>query len=75
MSILTKIFGSRNQRLLKQYQSTVRTINSFEPALETLSDGALQAKTAEFKQRIANGATLDQLLPDAFAVGKPVGGS
>ena len=68
MSILTKIFGSRNQRLLKQYQSTVRTINSFEPALETLSDGALQAKTAEFKQRIANGATLDQLLPEAFAV-------
>jgi preprotein translocase subunit SecA len=68
MSILTKIFGSRNQRLLKQYQSTVRIINAMEPALETLSDAELKAKTGEFKERIAQGATLDQLLPEAFAV-------
>jgi preprotein translocase subunit SecA len=68
MSILTKIFGSRNQRLLKQYQSTVRVFNSLEPALETLSDAELKAKTDEFKTRAAQGATLDQLLPEAFAV-------
>src|SRR5690349_6273625 len=68
MSILTKIFGSRNQRLLKQYQSTVRVINALEPVLEALSDAELKAKTDEFKARIAQGATLDQLLPEAFAV-------
>jgi len=68
MSILTKIFGSRNQRLLKQYQSTVRVINSLEPVLEALSDTELKAKTGEFKTRIAAGETLDQILPEAFAV-------
>ena len=68
MSILTKIFGSRNQRLLKQYQSTVRAINALEPVLEALSDADLKAKTAEFKQRVADGATLDSILPEAFAV-------
>ena len=68
MSILTKIFGSRNQRLLKQYQSTVRVINSLEPVLEALSDAELKAKTEEFKARYAKGETLDQLLPEAFAV-------
>src|SRR5450830_1014893 len=68
MSFLTKIFGSRNQRLLKQYQKTVRDINALEPKLETLSDEQLQAKTAEFKARVANGETLDALLPEAFAV-------
>ncbi|MFZ6772087.1 preprotein translocase subunit SecA [Undibacterium sp. SXout7W] len=68
MSFLTKIFGSRNQRLLKQYQKTVREINALEPQLEALSDEALQAKTAEFKARVAGGATLDSLLVEAFAV-------
>nr|WP_315248593.1 preprotein translocase subunit SecA [uncultured Duganella sp.] len=68
MSFLTKIFGSRNQRLLKQYQKTVREINALEPAMEKLSDAELQAKTPAFKERIAAGETLDQILPEAFAV-------
>ena len=68
MSFLTKIFGSRNQRLVKQYQKVVRDINALEPAMEALSDAELQAKTPEFKERLAQGATLDDLLPEAFAV-------
>ncbi|RQO34906.1 preprotein translocase subunit SecA [Herminiimonas sp. KBW02] len=68
MSLLTQIFGSRNQRLLKQYQKTVREINALEPALEQLSDEALKAKTPEFKERLAKGEDIDQLLPEAFAV-------
>ena len=68
MSLLTQIFGSRNQRLLKQYQKTVREINALEPAMEKLSDAELQAKTPAFKERIANGEELDTLLPEAFAV-------
>src|SRR5471032_2748815 len=63
MSLLTQIFGSRNQRLLKQYQKTVREINALEPAMEKLSDAELQAKTPAFKARIANGETLDATLP------------
>ena len=68
MSLLTQIFGSRNQRLLKQYQKTVREINALEPQIEKLSDLELQAKTPQFKERVAKGETLDQLLPEAFAV-------
>lgn len=68
MSLLTQIFGSRNQRLLKQYQKTVREINAFEPALEQLSDQALQAKTPEFRERLAKGEDIDDILPEAFAV-------
>jgi preprotein translocase subunit SecA len=68
MSFLTKIFGSRNQRLLKQYQKSVRDINALEPQMEALSDADLQAKTTEFKQRLAGGATLDDILVEAFAV-------
>ncbi|SFU29343.1 preprotein translocase subunit SecA [Pseudoduganella namucuonensis] len=68
MSLLTQIFGSRNQRLLKQYQKTVREINALEPAMEKLSDAELQAKTPAFKERIAAGEALDALLPEAFAV-------
>jgi len=68
MSLLTQIFGSRNQRLLKQYQKTVRTINALEPEIEKLSDAQLQAKTPEFKDRVAKGESLDALLPEAFAV-------
>ncbi len=68
MSLLTKIFGSRNQRLLKKLQKTVRDINALEPALEKLSDEELKAKTPELKARIAAGATTDEILPEAFAV-------
>ncbi|QDZ28932.1 preprotein translocase subunit SecA [Noviherbaspirillum sp. UKPF54] len=68
MSLLTQIFGSRNQRLIKQYQKTVREINALEPAMEKLSDAELQAKTPEFKERIAKGASLDDILVEAFAV-------
>ena len=68
MSILTSLFGSRNSRLLKQYGKTVAKINSLEPALEKLSDAELQAKTPEFKERLAKGESLDSILPEAFAV-------
>ncbi|HJW56348.1 MAG TPA: preprotein translocase subunit SecA [Burkholderiaceae bacterium] len=68
MSLLTQIFGSRNQRLLKQYQKTVRQIGELEPSMEQLSDSALQAKTSEFKERVAKGEKLDDILPEAFAV-------
>ena len=66
--ILTSIFGSRNERLLKQYRKLVQQINALEPQFEALDDAALQAKTAEFKSRFAGGETLDNLLPEAFAV-------
>ena len=67
-NILTKIFGSRNDRLLKQYRSVVARINALEPQYEQLSDEALKAKTEEFKTRVANGETLEAVLPEAFAV-------
>jgi len=67
-SLLTRIFGSRNERLLKQYGAVVKKINALEPQMQALSDEALKAKTAEFKQRLANGESLDRLLPEAFAV-------
>ena len=63
-----KVFGSRNDRLLKQYRKTVEKINALEAEMQALDDAALQAKTAEFKQRIADGADLDSLLPEAVAV-------
>ena len=66
--ILQKVFGSHNQRLIKQYRKTVAVINALEPQIEKLSDTELQGKTVEFRQRIANGETLDKLLPEAFAV-------
>ena len=67
-NFLTKIFGSRNDRLLKQYRKTVARINAMEQDLEGLSDEALRAKTQEFKQRVAGGESLDDILPEAFAV-------
>ena len=67
-NFLTKIFGSRNDRLLKQYRSGVSRINGMEAELEKLSDDELKAKTQEFRERVANGETLDALLPEAFAV-------
>jgi preprotein translocase subunit SecA len=63
-----KLFGSRNDRLVKQYAQKVQQINALEPAMQALSDDDLRAKTAEFKQRYANGETLEKLLPEAFAV-------
>jgi preprotein translocase subunit SecA len=68
INILTKIFGSRNERLLKQYRIVVARINALEPGLLQLDDTALQAKTAEFRQRVSQGESLDKLLPEAFAV-------
>ncbi len=67
-NFLTKIFGSRNDRLLKQYRGVVTRINALESALEKLTDDALKAKTQEFRERVAKGGTLDDLLPEAFAV-------
>lgn len=67
-NFLTKLFGSRNDRLLKQYRKTVARINAMEPEYEKLSDEALRAKTQDFKDRIARGESLDDLLPEAFAV-------
>ena len=65
---LTSLFGSRNDRVLRQLSKTVVRINALEPEFEKLSDEALRGKTAEFKQRIADGEALDKLLPEAFAV-------
>jgi preprotein translocase subunit SecA len=72
-NVLTKIFGSRNERLLKQYSRTVAEINALEPSVAKLSDAALRTKTAELKQRLADGATLEQLMPEAFAVVREAG--
>lgn len=67
-TLFKKLFGSRNDRLVKQYFQKVAQINQLEPAMQALSDEALKAKTEEFKQRFTAGETLDQLLPEAFAV-------
>ena len=71
--ILTSIFGSRNDRLLKTYRRTVEKINALEPQFESLDDAALRAKTDEFRQRLAAGTSLDDLLPEAFAVVREAG--
>ncbi len=70
---LKKIFGSRNDRLIKQYSQTVKRINALESSFSGLDDAALQAKTAEFRQRHAAGESLDDLLPEAFAVVREAG--
>ncbi len=67
-NFLTKLFGSRNDRLLKQYRKTVDRINALEPRFEKLSDEELRGKTDAFRQRVAGGEALDALLPEAFAV-------
>lgn len=67
-SLLKSIFGSRNDRLLKQYRATVIKINQLEQRIGSLSDDALREQTALFKQRVQQGETLDSLLPEAFAV-------
>jgi preprotein translocase subunit SecA len=67
-SLLTRIFGSRNERLLRQFQKNVERINALEPEMEKLSDDELRGKTDALKARVEKGETLDQLLPEAFAV-------
>ncbi|MBL8420283.1 MAG: preprotein translocase subunit SecA [Dechloromonas sp.] len=66
--LLRKVFGSRNDRLIKQYAQAVKRVNAFESAVQALSDEQLRAKTVEFRERHANGESLDDLLPEAFAV-------
>jgi preprotein translocase subunit SecA len=66
--ILTQLFGSRNERLLKTYRRTVDAINALEPKFEKLSDTELRAMTEQFRERLKAGSTLDDLLPEAFAV-------
>ncbi|WP_068978940.1 preprotein translocase subunit SecA [Aeromonas sp. EERV15] len=66
-TLLTKIIGSRNDRTLKALRKIVKQINAMEPQFEALSDSELQAKTAEYRQRLEQGETLEQLLPEAFA--------
>jgi preprotein translocase subunit SecA len=72
-NILIKIFGSRNKRLLEQYRKTVAQISALEPQMQALSDDALKTKTDEFRARVANGESLDALLPEAFAVVREAG--
>src|SRR5438876_2801025 len=72
-NILTKIFGSRNDRLLKTYSQVVRRINALEPEISALSDADLRAKTDAFKARVAGGESLDDILPEAFAVVREAG--
>ncbi len=67
-SLFKKVFGSRNERLVKQYLQKVKAINALEPAMEQLSDAELAGRTAEFKSRLDKGESLDKLLPEAFAV-------
>src|SRR5690606_16289261 len=68
VSLIKALFGSRNDRILKQYRRQVAQINELEPKLAQLSDEQLRAKTVEFRQRLEQGATLDDLLPEAYAV-------
>ncbi|WP_297907436.1 preprotein translocase subunit SecA [Thiomonas sp.] len=67
-TFLTRLFGSRNERLLRQYRRNVQRINALEPQFEKLSDEQLRAKTVEFRERVAAGTTLDEILCEAFAV-------
>lgn len=67
-TLFRKFFGSRNDRLVKQYGQAVKEIHALEPAMQALSDDALRAKTEEFKQRFQQGETLEKLMPEAFAV-------
>ena len=71
--LLKKIFGSRNDRLIKQYSLTVKRINALEPQIAALDDDALKSKTDEFRQRHSAGESLDDLLPEAFAVVREAG--
>ena len=72
-NLLKKVFGSRNDRLIKQYSHTVATINALESKASALDDAELRGKTEDFRQRIASGASLDELLPEVFAVVREAG--
>ena len=69
-SFFTKLFGSKNKRELKRLGKIVSQINALEESIAALDDDALKAKTPEFRERLAKGETLDQLLPEAFAVAR-----
>jgi len=71
--LIQSVFGSRNDRLLKRLQKNVAAINALESELQALSDDALRQKTTEFRQRFKDGETLDELLPEAFAVVRETG--
>lgn len=73
MSFLSRIFGDANERTVRELHKTVEQINAFEPAISALSDEELKAKTQEFRDRITAGATLDELLPETFAVVREAG--
>ena len=70
IDLFKKVFGTRNERILRQFSAEVSRINVLEPEMQALSDEQLQAKTAEFKKRIASGEKLDDLLVEAFAVAR-----
>ena len=72
-TVLTKIFGSKNERVIKKIRPLVDQINRLEATIQTLDDDGLSAKTVEFRERLAQGATLDDLLPEAFAVAREAG--
>src|SRR5210317_2233398 len=71
--IMKKVFGSRNDRLVKRMMKTVQQINDLEPEVSALSDEQLKAKTQEFRDRLDSGASLDDLMPEAFAVVREAG--
>src|SRR5260221_2835245 len=72
-ALLAKVVGTENQRELKRLKPVVAQVNEFEPAIQALTDDQLRGKTVEFRQRLANGDTLDDLLPEAFAVVREAG--
>src|SRR6478736_2043168 len=72
-TLLAKVVGTQNQRELKRLRPIVAQVNALEPQTETLADEQLSGKTIEFRQRVANGETLDELLPEAFAVVREAG--
>ncbi|MBV8305868.1 MAG: hypothetical protein JO274_00185, partial [Gammaproteobacteria bacterium] len=66
--LLTRVFGSRNERIVRGHDRVVRAANQLEPQMQALSEEALRAKTEQFRAQLKEGATLDQILPEAFAV-------
>src|SRR5438477_9357426 len=70
---LVRLFGNSNERQIRRMRPIVCRINELEPAMEALTDAQLRDKTAEFRQRLANGETLDDLLPEAFAACREAG--
>ena len=72
-TVLAKVFGTQNERELKRIGPVVEAVNALEPGIQSLSDAALRDRTAEFRQRVTNGAALEDLLPEAFAVVREAG--